>query len=84
MNNCPHCKKPLTQSPEPRPMSKQNAIETFGSVTSLATAIKIAPQAVSKWPDPLPPRISDRVLAACVRQGIDPAPLLDSELQEAA
>jgi len=66
-----------------RAMDKQKAIETFGSVTSLATAIEIAPQAVSKWPDPLPPRISDRVLAACVRQGIDPSPLLDSPKEEA-
>jgi len=66
-------------------MNKKKAIETFGSVTLLASAIDIAPQAVSKWPDPLPSRIADRVIAACVRSGIDPAPLLDDgDLRDAA
>ena len=61
-------------------MNKRKAIETFGSVTKLAKAIGIFPQAVSKWPDKLEPRVADRVIAACVRTGIDPSPLLDGDL----
>ncbi|MDX8402515.1 MAG: Cro/CI family transcriptional regulator [Mariprofundaceae bacterium] len=57
-------------------MNKKLAIKTFGSGAALARAIGVSKSAVSSWPDELPPRIADRVIAACVRQGIDPAPLL--------
>lgn len=50
-------------------MEKSRAIEHFGSVLSLAQAIGIQHQAVYDWPDTLPPRIADRVLAAVVRSG---------------
>jgi len=65
-------------------MDKKKAVEMFGGVVAISKAIGVAPQAVSKWPDPLPARISDRVIAACVRSGIDPAPLLDMPDSEAA
>ena len=65
-------------------MDKMQAIETFGSQAELARAIGCSRNAVNGWPDPLPARIADRVIAACVRRGIDPAPLMDNELPEAA
>jgi len=59
-------------------MNKQEAIKLFGTQVALAAAVGIGKSAVSDWPEVLPPRISDRVIAACVRSGIDPAPLLES------
>jgi hypothetical protein len=50
-------------------MLKAKAIELLGgSVTAAAQAIGISYQAVDKWPDELPARIADRVLAALARQ----------------
>jgi hypothetical protein len=50
-------------------MLKTEAIQLLGgTTTSAAEAIGITPQAVSDWPDELPPRIEDRVLAALYRQ----------------
>jgi len=60
-------------------MKKAKAIKLFGTQVALARAIGIGKAAVSDWPDPLPPRIADRVIAACVRKGIDPTPLLECE-----
>ena len=52
-------------------MQKSQAIELLGgTVTRAADAIGINPQAISQWPDLLPRRLADRVLAACVRYGI--------------
>jgi len=65
-------------------MNKKKAIETFGTASDLARAVDCTPSAIFQWPDPLPVRVADRVLAACVRQGIDPMPLLESEGKEAA
>lgn len=46
-------------------MKKHEAIHLLGgSVTEAAKAIGINPQAVTQWPDDLPRRISDRVIAA--------------------
>lgn len=46
-------------------MLKTQAIELLGgSVASAAKAIGITYQAVNKWPDVLPRRIEDRVVAA--------------------
>lgn len=51
------------------PMLKAKAIELLGgSVTAAAEAIGISYQAVDKWPDNLPPRIEDRVIAAIARR----------------
>lgn len=50
-------------------MKKEHAIQLLGgSVTSAASAIGIMPQAVTQWPEDLPPRIADRVIAALARQ----------------
>lgn len=52
-------------------MKKDKAIELLGgTVTCAATEIGINPQAVTQWPDDLPPRLSDRVLAAWARKNL--------------
>jgi hypothetical protein len=50
-------------------MRKEKAIELLGgSVGSAAQAMGISYQAVDKWPDELPRRISDRVLGVYARK----------------
>lgn len=50
-------------------MRKDKAIELLGGTTATAAdAIGISYQAVDKWPDELPRRIEDRVLAALYRR----------------
>ncbi len=50
-------------------MEKAQAIQMLGgTIESSAKAIGISYQAVSKWPDVLPPRIADRVIAAYARK----------------
>jgi hypothetical protein len=52
-------------------MLKSEAIHLLGGeVATAAEMLGISYQAVDKWPDALPPRISDRVLGACLRHGI--------------
>lgn len=52
-------------------MLKQYAIKLLGgTVAAAAEAIGVSYQAVDKWPELLPPRLADRVIAACVRKGI--------------
>ena len=48
-------------------MKKQEALDLFGGSAALADAIGITQQAIYEWPEVLPPRIADRVIAACVR-----------------
>ena len=50
---------------------KQAAIDLFGGVTNTARAVGVGSAAISNWPNILPPRILDRVIAACVREGIE-------------
>lgn len=51
-------------------MLKSKAIELLGgTIASAAEAIGISYQAVDKWPDVLPPRVADRVIAAIVKAG---------------
>lgn len=50
-------------------MQKTQAIELLGGVTCAAEAIGINPQAISQWPDELPSRLQDRVVAALMRLG---------------
>ena len=51
-------------------MKKTQAIELLGgSVGSAAKSIGINSQAISQWPDTLPPRLADRVIAALAREG---------------
>lgn len=65
-------------------MRKQTVIEFFDGVTGTASAVGITPQAVSQWPDPLPPRIQDRVIAAAVRCGKDLTPELIAAVRNRA
>ncbi len=49
-------------------MDKTKAIELLGgSVAAAAAKLGVSYQAVDKWPDVLPPRIADRVVAAVAR-----------------
>lgn len=57
-------------------MLKAKAIELLGgSTASAAREIGISFQAVDKWPDELPARIADRVLAVLARKHLPPAVL---------
>ena len=50
-------------------MLKSQAIELLGgTVTAAAEAVGVTSSAVTQWPDELPPRIADRVLAALARK----------------
>ena len=50
-------------------MFKAKAIELLGGSTAAAAkAVGVSYQAVDKWPEELPPRIADRVLAALARE----------------
>jgi hypothetical protein len=54
-------------------MRKATAIDLLGgTVTAAAEAIGVTYQAVVKWPDPLPARIEDRVLAVMARRHLAP------------
>lgn len=50
-------------------MLKSKALDLFGGTASgAAKAIGVTPSAVSQWPERLPRRIADRVLAALARE----------------
>lgn len=52
-------------------MRKTEGIEILGgSARCAAEAIGVSPQAVCDWPELLPPRIADRVVAAWVRKNL--------------
>lgn len=54
-------------------MLKTKAIELLGgSIPAAAKAIGTSYQAVNQWPDVLPPRIEDRVVAAIARRHLSP------------
>ena len=54
-------------------MHKSKAIELLGgSISAAAEAIGVSYQAVNQWPDELPDRIEDRVLAALARKHLPP------------
>ncbi|WP_227459282.1 Cro/CI family transcriptional regulator [Cupriavidus pauculus] len=64
-------------------MEKSKATELLGGTTSAAAnAIGISPQAYSQWPDRLPKRLADRVVAAIARRHL-PADLLGVDTQQA-
>lgn len=48
-------------------MKKQEAIELFGTAAELARAMECSRAAVSKWPELLTLRMSDRVIGAFAR-----------------
>lgn len=52
-------------------MKKTLALELLGgTVAKAADAICISSSALSQWPDELPNRLIDRVIAACTRRNI--------------
>lgn len=54
-------------------MRKSDAIKLLGgSIAATADKVGASYQAVSKWPDDLPPRIADRVQAALYREILQP------------
>lgn len=60
-------------------MQKSKAIELLGgTVAAAANAIGVTYQAVDKWPDILPDRIADRVLAVQARKHLS-AELIGAE-----
>lgn len=59
-------------------MTKDEAIARLGgTVSKAAKAIGISAGAVSLWPDDLPKRINDRVVAAIARKHLPPCVLGD-------
>lgn len=69
-----------------RCMKKTEATRLLGGTTAAAAqAMGITPQAYYQWPDELPPRLQDRVVAAIARKHL-PAELLGdaASAQEAA
>jgi hypothetical protein len=60
-------------------MQKSKAIELLGgSIAAAASAIGVSYQAVDKWPEVLPDRIADRVLAVQARRHL-PAELIGAD-----
>jgi transcriptional regulator with XRE-family HTH domain len=59
-------------------MNKETAIKLLGgTITQAAEAVGVSASAVSQWPNALPPRISDRVLAVLARRYLSPDLLRD-------
>lgn len=50
-------------------MTKQEAINLFGTITELSKALGISTQAVSQWPDELTNRIKYRVIGVAYQKG---------------
>lgn len=61
-------------------MTKQEAIELFGSRSLLGAAMGIRAQAISLWPVELDQRQADAVIGAAIRLGV---PLSDAYLANA-
>lgn len=60
-------------------MKKLKAIELLGgTVGAAAAAVGVTPSAIAQWPDELPSRLSDRVLAALARKHL-PAEMIGAE-----
>jgi len=51
-------------------MKKEIAVATFGSVTKLARALGVTPQAISQWAERLDTGKADRVIGASIRLGV--------------
>lgn len=66
-----------------RRVLKTKAIELLGgSPRDAAEAVGVSQSAVSQWPDRLPPRISDRVLAALARKHLPPGLIGQEPVQQ--
>lgn len=59
-------------------MNKKQAIAYFGGVCATARAVGVSSAAVCRWPDVLSPKISDRIIAALVRKGMDVSGFADT------
>lgn len=58
-------------------MNKAKAIGLLGgTVAEAAKRLGVSYQAVNKWPEELPPRIADRIVAALAREHL-PAEMLE-------
>ena len=65
-------------------MKKARALELLGgTVATAAEAIGISSAAISQWPDELPPRLEDRVLAVLARKHL-PAEVLKAVASQPA
>lgn len=63
-------------------MDKKTAIDLLGgTVPAAAKALGVKYQAVRQWPDPLTPRIADRVVAHLARARLSPK-ALDKLMQQ--
>ena len=49
-------------------MNKAKALSIFGGPAKTAEAVGVDTSAVSQWPDELPPRLADRIIAAVARK----------------
>lgn len=59
-------------------MRKDKAIAKLGgSISAAAKKVGVSYKAIHEWPDKLPPRIADRVLAAVARDRLPPEELAD-------
>jgi len=52
-------------------LKKKQVIEIFGTVTALAKAVGVVPQAISRWPTVLKPYHIDAVISAAWRSNDD-------------
>lgn len=50
-------------------MTKQEAIDIFGSRGEIAKALNLTRAAISMWPNELPTRQRDQIVGAAIRQG---------------
>ena len=48
-------------------MTKNDAIDLFGTPLKLSCALNITRQAVYQWPDELPTRLADEITGAALR-----------------
>lgn len=56
-------------------MNKELALSFIGGSPQLAAkAVGVSRSAVAQWPDPLPPKLVDRVLAAWARKHVQSLP----------
>jgi hypothetical protein len=66
-------------------MNKALALSFIGGSPLLAAkAVGVSRSAVAQWPDPLPPKLVDRVVAAWARQNVNGLPAEFLRQQSAA
>jgi hypothetical protein len=50
-------------------MKKQHVLDVFGGTSNTATVMGLTRQAVSAWPEDLPPRTVDQLIGVAFRAG---------------